>query len=119
MNWAEYKQACDQPDVVSRWMLEQTCELLDAENADLSDALRRVLRNGRPLPKPADHRGAAATEMFRIELDATAAHRICNCVTAAVADQIETSGTRGRGLGGFVEAWREYAESRLRSMKNA
>ena len=111
MNWAAYKQACDRPDVVSRWMLEQTCELLEAEHADLSDALKMVLRNAEPLPKPADHRGDAATEMFRIALGASAGHRICTCVTAAAAAQLETSGTRGRGLGGFVEAWREYAEA--------
>jgi hypothetical protein len=115
MNWTAYKQACDQPDVVSRWMLEQTCELLDAEHADLSDALKKVLRLGKPLPRPADHKGGEATEMFRIELGCNAARRICDCVNAAAAAQIETSGTRGRGLGGFVEAWREYAEATTES----
>lgn len=109
MNWAAYKQACDQPDVVSRWLLEQTCELLDANDPDLSDVLKMTLQTGKPLFKPSDHKGGAATDMFRIELGAAAVHRICDCVAAAAAAQRETHGTRGRGLGGFLEAWREYA----------
>jgi hypothetical protein len=107
MSWAAYKQACDQPDVVSRWLLEQTCELLD--DSELKDVLHSVLRSGEPLAKPADHKGGVATDMFRIELGAAETHRICNCVAVAAAAQRETRGTRGRGLGGFVEAWREYA----------
>ena len=112
MSWAAYKQACDQPDVVSRWLLEQTCELLDVEGSELSDvlhSLHRVLQSGEPLTKPADHKGGMATDMFRIALGAAEIHRVCDCVAAAAAAQRETRGTRGRGLGGFVEAWREYA----------
>jgi hypothetical protein len=114
MSWAEYKQACDQPDVVSRWLLEQTCELLDdddenSETKDVLHSLHTVLQSGESLAKPADHKGGVATDMFRIELSASAIHRICDCVAVAAAAQRETRGTRGRGLGGFVEAWREYA----------
>ena len=112
MSWAAYKQACDQPDVVSRWLLEQTCELLDDDDSELSDVLRnlhRVLQSSEPLTKPADHKGGMATDMFRIELGAAEIHRVCDCVAAAAAAQRETRGTRGRGLGGFVEAWRDYA----------
>ena len=115
MSCAAYKQACDQPDVVSRWLLEQTCELLDADDSKLSDVLRslhRVLQSGEPLAKPADHKGGVATDMFRIELGAAEIHRICDCVAVAAAAQRETRGTRGRGLGGFVEAWREYAAAK-------
>ena len=116
MSWAEYKQACDQPDVVSRWLLEQTCELLDVNDSELSDvlhSLHTVLQSGEPLAKPAGHKGGVATDMFRIELGAAEVHRICDCVSVAAAAQRETQGTRGRGLGGFVEAWREHAAKKV------
>jgi hypothetical protein len=116
MSWAAYKRACDQPDVVSRWLLEQTCELLDVDDdSELSDVLHnlhRVLQSGEPLTKPADHKGGMATDMFRIALGTAEIRRVCDCVAAAAAAQRETRGTRGRGLGGFVEAWREYAAAK-------
>lgn len=118
MNWAAYKRTCDEPDVVSRWMLEQTSELLATAEWDLSDALKRVLQNGVPLPRPADHKGGRATEMFRLELSGAAARRICDCVVTAAAAEIETNGTHGRGLGGFVEAWQEFAAATHKSTKN-
>ena len=65
---------------------------------------------GTPLAKPQGHKGGAATDMFVLNLDAGAAAAIAERVAAAAAEGLETSGTEGRGLGGFQEAWREYAE---------
>lgn len=65
---------------------------------------------GAPLAKPQGHKGGAATDMFVLHLDAAAASAIAKRVEAAAAEGLETSGTRGRGLGGFPEAWREYRE---------
>ena len=108
MNWTAYKARCNRPDAWSRWMLEQTLELL-AGRPDLAVPLRRAMA-GVPLAKPQGHKGGAATDMFVLDLDLAAASAIAKCVAAAAAEGLETRGTRGRGLGGFREAWREYAE---------
>ena len=108
MNWTAYKARCNQPDAWSRWMLEQTLELL-AGRPDLAAPLRRAMA-GAPLAKPQGHKGRAATDMFVLDLGLAAASAIAKCVEAAVAEGLETRGTQGRGLGGFREAWREYAE---------
>ena len=89
-------------------MLTQTLELL-ADRPDLAAPLRKALA-GAPLAKPQGHKGGEATDMLVLDLDAAAASAIAKRVEAAVAEGLETSGTRGRGLGGFREAWREYDE---------
>ena len=89
-------------------MLEQTLELL-AGRPDLAAPLRRAMA-GVPLAKPQGHKGGVATDMFVLNLDLAAASAIAKCVAAAVAEGLETTETQGRGLGGFREAWREYAE---------
>lgn len=109
VSWSSYKVACDRPGVVSRWLLEQTRELLDHE-AELADLLGALLREGRPLPKPADHRGGPATDMFELSLPPQQVRRIRDRVLAAKCAGRVTMQTRARGLGGFVEAWREILE---------
>jgi limonene-1,2-epoxide hydrolase len=106
MDWNDYKALCDSPQVFSRWMLEQSIELLN-DSPRLVDRLTRLL-GGVPIDKPADHRGGALTDMFEVELvidDARAIHRT---VLEAVNIGRTTSGTKPRGLGGFAETWGEY-----------
>jgi len=104
VDWDRYKQLCDTPNVFSRWMLEQTGQLVEAE---LTPLFERVLL-GTPLDKPVDHRGGAATDMFVLALSRAEVSRICACVEVAVQARTTTSATGGRGLGGFREAWDEY-----------
>ena len=106
MDWNDYKALCDSPRTFSRWMLEQSIELLRDE-PQRADALTRVLQ-GVPLDKPSDHRGDASTDMFVVALESSAARGIHRVVVAAVSAGLTTSGTKPRGLGGFAEAWREY-----------
>lgn len=108
MDWYAYKATCDQPDVLSRWMLEQTRELLAGSCADLARRLAEVLASQEPLVKPEDHSGGAETDMFRVGLSVVEARRIRDRVHALIRGRRETSGTRGRGLGGFGEAWDEF-----------
>ena len=105
MDWERYKQICDRPDVFSRWMLEQTRELLDASHAELLDSALAAPA----LDKPPDHRGGAATDMYELALEREAVIVISARVAAAVDRGLYTSATRARGLGGFREAWMEYA----------
>lgn len=106
MDWQRYKALCDRPDVMSRWMLDETASLVPA-------ALRPPLQAAitqTPLPKPPDHKGGEQTDMFEVALDEFA-DEILAAVEAAVA-RGETT-TQGRGLGGFVAAWRELKERRV------
>jgi len=106
LNWETYKARCDSPEVWSRWMLLQTIELIGA-NAELAVPLRRALAS-KALEKPPAHKGGAVTDMFVLRCSATQAESVAALVHRAVRNGAETSGTRGRGLGGFLEAWREY-----------
>ena len=106
MDWDEYKARCDSPEVWSRWMLAQTLELLSGD-AELSAPLHRALA-GEPIAKPPGHKGGDATDMFELRLDEGQADAVVARVRRAVERGAQTAGTRGRGLGGFLEAWMEY-----------
>ena len=106
MHWNEYKVLCDSPHVFSRWMLEQSVELL-ADDERLAGRLEAVLR-GAPLEKPVDHRGGALTDMFAVALHLDDARAIERAVILAVEGGRTTTATKSRGLGGFREAWHEY-----------
>jgi hypothetical protein len=105
MDWDRYKTLCDTPDVCSRWLLEQTREIVDEPS--LKFRLNEDL-SATPLPKPADHQGDAATDMFRMSLSLPEVRALRRQIESAAAEGRTSSGTRGRGLGGFVEAWQEY-----------
>jgi hypothetical protein len=107
MDWSVYKALCDSPQLFSRWMLEQSIELL-ADEARLAARLATVLR-GASLEKPADHRGGPLTDMFVVSLSVDEARAIDRAIAGAVAGGRMTTATQSRGLGGFREAWHEYA----------
>ena len=110
MDWVSYRALCDQGDVLSRYLLASTSDVLMAAGERvLAQELSRVLA-GEPLAKPADHRADAAADFFLVELEPEAVRRIVRAVTAARAAGWRTAS--GRGLGGFVEAWQEYLDWR-------
>jgi hypothetical protein len=107
LDWERYKQICDTPAVFSRWMLEQSCELLSpALCARVDHAMVRGV-----LDKPAGHRGGTPTDMFVLTLTLEEVESILATILAAEAAGKTTSGTRDRGLGGFAAAWGEYRDS--------
>ncbi len=113
VNWPDYKRLCDRPDVVSRFLLEQTAEVV--VDVELAKRLRGVLATA-PIAKPEGHRGPPASDMFLFDLDADDARAIVAYVQRAIAAGRATSATRGRGLGGFLDAWLEierFLERRL------
>ena len=105
MDWECYKQLCDEPRFWSRWMLDQTLELLG--KAEVSELIRYAMVQP-PLVKPDDHRGGRATDMFELRLTPTEANEVSERVTVAIAEGKTTTGTKKRGFGGFREAWEEY-----------
>jgi len=110
VNWSHYKALCDQPDYWSRWMLEQCVDLLGQLcECALQDVLLRAL-DAQPLEMPVDHTGPASTQMFRLTCPATLRDEFLRAISQASERGLATTDTRERGLGGFVEAWREYAD---------
>ncbi len=105
MDWECYKRLCDEPNYWSRWMLEQTLELLD--EAEVSAVIRWAM-DQEPLAKPADHSGGRGTDMFELTLTLAEANKVSELVNEAIAGGRTTTGTENRGLGGFREAWDEY-----------
>ena len=109
MNWTTYKLLCDRPDYWSRWMLEQCCQLLvQLDESSLRLALEQAL-NSEPLLTPPDHTGVAATQMFHLQLSPALRQDLLAAIQQASELKLTTPHTQARGLGGFVQAWQEYA----------
>ncbi len=127
MDWPQYKILADTPGVWSRWMLEQTLELLqhpqlagaaDAKlNAGRSEVHQRLVvqlqrcMTQTPVPKPTGFKGGSSLDMFSLSLTPTEARAVLALVQQATDLEVITSGTTKRGLGGFVAAWQEYLGS--------
>ena len=95
MDWPTYKALCERPDVMPRAMLDRTSALLPRR---LAMALGTA-RAATPYPKPADHKGGDATDMFEVALSANDAGATLAAVEAAAA--------RGQASAGLLAAWRE------------
>ena len=113
MDWERYKALCDTPDVCSRWLLDQTLELVDEPS--VAEHLRDDMAQA-PIEKPDDHQGGEPTDMFRMSLSLPEVRAVRERVEEAMATGATTTGTRGRGLGGFLETWREYEDYLARSV---
>ena len=101
VSWQSYKALCDRPDVLSRWMLEETAALLAG---DTRAALLEIA-DGNPLPKPTDHKGGDATDMFEVALPKDVVRLIVDTVDDAAKRGLRTP--RSTKIGGFATAWRE------------
>ena len=101
IDWQSYKALCDRPDVLSRWMLEETATLLSGETRS---ALLAILSNA-PFPKPPDHKGGEDTDMFNVDLSADVVRSIVDVVLDAAEQGLRTP--RSTKIGGFATAWRE------------
>ncbi len=110
MDWQTYKALCDRPDHWTRWMLEQCIDLLgQLERAELSSLLLNAVAQT-PIDVPADHKGPAATHVIPLALTPVQRADILQAVMDAERLGLRTPQTAGRGLGGFIEAWREYVD---------
>ena len=104
MKWDEYKILCDRPDVLSRWLLEQTIAVFDSPLAlRLEELLRSI-----PLKKPSDHKGGEELDMFRTSLSVEEVQSIENAVKCAHSRGVLTRGRLVRDYSGIAKAWSEY-----------
>ncbi len=112
MDWATYKALCNQPDVWSRWMLEQSEELLTLLAENELCLLLHNARSAQPLPMPEDHRlqGHQPVQMFQLRLPQAVRRQILAVMQRAKVRGLFTEATRERGLGGFCEAWQEFVD---------
>ncbi len=93
---------------MSRWLLDQTAELLcNAGYPESAARLQRITR-GDAICKPPGFRGGREADMFQCQLAPREVADIVNVVQAAVGAGAVTRATRERGLGGFLQAWAEY-----------
>ena len=104
MDWKRYKQICDTPNVFSRWMLEQTGELI----AEALAVKLRASMTQPPVAKPEAHQGGIETDMFELSLGPAEIRAVIADLRLAEQAGRRSSGTVSRGLGGFQEAWNEY-----------
>ena len=82
-------------------MLEETAALL---GGDARAALVEIAA-GTPLPKPTDHKGGEATDMFEVALPAEVVRSIVAVVVEAARRGHRTP--RSARIGGFATAWRD------------
>lgn len=108
MDWSDYRAACDRGDVLSRWLLVNSAELLEtAGHGALAARLRAIPEALPALPRPVDHRGGREADFFEVRLELAVAREIHARILACAADP-ERRLANGRGLGGMAEAWAEF-----------
>ena len=82
-------------------MLEETAALVTGDaRAALLDTV-----SGNPLPKPADHKGGVATDMFETALPTEMVRSIAETIRDAARRGLRTP--RSTRIGGFAAAWGE------------
>ena len=104
MRWEEYKQLCDHPSVLTRWLIEQTARICDPDRSRLLEAILETA----PITKPAGHKGGVATDMFSSSLSRENIELIIEQVQRAVATGERTTGPIERDYTSIEKAWLEY-----------
>lgn len=104
MDWSSYKKVCDQPNVLSRWLLIQTSAVCSNELRQRIEAILAAV----PLEKPEDHKGGAALDMFETYFSLAGVRAISVHVEAACSSGTQTTGDVVRDYQGILRAWQEY-----------
>lgn len=85
-------------------MIEQCVQLLHQQHLiPLAQTLKRTLGKI-PLERPAGHKGSGETFMYKLELSLSQCEQLHGALCHAVNEDLRTSSTQQRGLGGFVAA---------------
>lgn len=104
MDWSTYKTICDRPNVLSRWVLQQTAAVCDSEKEDQFGAILESV----PLEKPDDHKGGPVLDMFDTHFSLQCVQDISEQVRTACNAGIQTKGDVVRDYNGILRAWQEY-----------
>jgi limonene-1,2-epoxide hydrolase len=130
VDWPEYQRRSDAPHRFTRWHLTQLLELLeqgltaDAAQRPGSEALTSYLGDAQPLqaalraalaspplPQPRDFRGGPALDMLALDFGPRLIGDAQALLRWASEQAVRTPDTAPRGLGGFAEAWADYART--------
>lgn len=104
MQWDEYKELCDHPSVLTRWLIEQTIRIC---NPKCARWLQAILETA-PITKPAGHKGGEATDMFSSSLSREVVVRVVEQVQRAIATDKRTTGPIERNYSSIEKTWLEY-----------
>ncbi len=104
MDWSTYKKVCDKPNVLSRWLLQQTSAVCDIE---IKQCLNSILKTV-PLKKPSDHKGGEVLDMFQTDFSRAEVQNITVQVSTACDAGMQTTGPVVRDFQGILRAWQEY-----------
>lgn len=104
MDWSSYKKVCDKPNVLSRWLLQQTSMVCDTEIKQCFESILKTV----PLEKPEDHKGGQMLDMFQTNFSQAEVRNISVQVAAACDAGIQTTGPVVRDYLGILRAWHEY-----------
>ncbi len=104
MDWSTYKKVCDKPNVLSRWLIQQTSAVCGVE---IKQCLSSILKTV-PLEKPEDHKGGDVLDMFQTDFSQTKVQDIVAQVSAACDAGLQTTGAVERDYLGILRAWHEY-----------
>ena len=108
MDWAEYKRLCDQPNVMSRNLIEVTAALArEFDKATLSERLLGACEGdgAARLERPSDHQGDRRTHMFKVGYSREQVDEIL-----ALLDSAQRQTGQVRRLVAFRAAWLEYRD---------
>lgn len=110
MDWDTYRSTCDRGDVLSRWLLVHSAELLEnAGCAELAARLRTIPEEVAVLPRPPEHLGGQEADFFVVSLEPSTVREIA-AQLAELASDPDRRLASGRGLGGMAEAWAEFRD---------
>lgn len=106
VDWADYKRLCDQPNVMSRNLIEVTAALArDSDKAALSQLLLGACEGDGAawLERPPDHHGDERTHMLKVGYSREQVDEVL-----ALLDSAECQAGQVRRLVAFRAAWLEY-----------
>jgi hypothetical protein len=108
MKPTEYKAICEQPDVLSRSILQTVLELERAQRHTLTRQLRAMLA-AEPITKPDPHLGAAESDYFKVaglsRQDVGELTTVLGCAEAEAVGFDGRSTLEASRLGDLVDAW--------------
>jgi hypothetical protein len=104
VDWSSYKKICDKPNVLSRWLLQQTSAVCDGEVKQCIESILKTV----PLEKPEDHKGGEMLDMFQTDFSQSQVEDITAQVVSACDAGIQTTGVVERDYLGILRAWQEY-----------
>jgi len=112
MNSAEYKEICSSPDVLPRWVLEETLDILVKASLPGSETVKHALDQG-TISFPNNHDGSSSNSYHRVVCTADEADLISDYLFEKEAESVPSNGvatSETDRLVALVNIWHELAD---------